>query len=249
MSVIFPKPFLPEGKLPASGASVGDPGDYASWDDWDTKDIVDGDLIRRNFAAIFSHVNGNLNGTDIAPTAQLGTETALVDDWEGGNNAWPTVGARHSHDGLDSASLGESLIGYSHLAPLAHGALMTPSMSYRGLTLFGRLVVTTSQADTVGVFDSRQRVSVPYNYRLWSSDPASHTYMFRDTSGCAHICCSVEAPDSDSWSNEERIAMSVPYIDPSITSNKITVFYVGVMPDTLKIPAGFAFHWVVTGLV
>lgn len=245
MSVRPTTPNLPDGKLPPSSWDFDDVGDYASWDDWVVDDVVDADLIRQNVAAIFAHVNGHLNGTDIKTDASAISEATYIDDWESGNNLWPVEQARHTHDGIDSAKLADDIIGHSHLPSRAFGMMRSPTKDYRGLLLFGRVV---ADRDTGPLYDSYlyYRIAIPYNPDEWGTQ-----YLYRASTGGARVCLGLMIPSYSSWSVEKQRELFIPYADITEVTNQITDVDVAVRMagSTYALNAGYEFFWFITALV
>ena len=173
MSCVFIRPVLPHGYLPSTNLLYPLATNYDSCSTWTTSDIVDGDQLQKNWAILLSKINGALDGTDFLETSsQFAEETALV-DYEGGvTGTWPTVGQRHSHDGIDSAKLADHVLPQAALGVGAtswgsFGMLRHPSETFHGI-LETFWVAYDQPSPSKGLAYSAT-VAVPHNSQRWGS--------------------------------------------------------------------------------
>ena len=214
MSCIFVKPVLSDGKLPSRNWLHDSPADYASWTDWSTSDIVDGDLLEKNWGVLFTHVNGKLNGTDIdtataAATLSEATYIVNMDD----NGAWPTKGQRHSHNGVDSAVLADDILTTTLLGDGAHGIWRSPTDIYNGLILFNR-----AKKDGPKVArgqDISVPISIPFDYEQWGS----WLLELSSTTGATRFIVTPLFTNFAMWSKKERGSPCLPRIAPTLSSS------------------------------
>jgi hypothetical protein len=168
MSVEFVLPNLPGGYCP-SRVTAGEyhyAANYHSGLIWADDDLVDGDTIQRNWNVLFSHVNGKLNGTDFDASSGTLSETTWVADVEGaGVKRWPTLRQRHSHDGMDSALLGEGVINKTAINAGGHGMLRFPSIHMMAGVLHTVGIVDMTNPDSSSTF--KIDIPVPYNYKTF----------------------------------------------------------------------------------
>ena len=242
MSIPDIKPFLPDGKLPSTDPNLITSADYASWDDWDTADVVDAEVLQRNLAALVSHVNGNLNGTDVDLVNTPISETTFITQEESGAKTWPSVGQRHGHDGIDSRILASSIIGHTLLKDRIYSIFRCPSQLYRGLLLHGRV-----ENDAPDGYDSANgwNMAVPFNSQSWGS------YLSSARSG---IFVSRIIPNVESLTWAERRTLLHPCVYKTISGDNITAMkiYQGSGQPTwiyLTVEATGMFHWAINGLV
>ena len=187
-------------------ASYPDPGDYASWDDWDTIDIVDAQDLSKNWAIIYSHANGRINGTDFntGEGAAL-SEATYVDDWEG-TNEWPTVGHRHGHDGVDSSFLADSVLSHSVLGDGAHGIVRCPTKDFRGLLMSSQAI---PQRQTSGSYSFFNYFSIPFDSYRWLGSSGK---LNRDTGGAARFLLQSYCYNWENWTDHERRSHCLPCV-------------------------------------
>lgn len=251
MSLPLIKPVLPHGKLAARNAGAATPADYASWSNWDIADIVDADVIQANWSVIFSHVNGNLNGSDINTASATVTETATLQDWESGNKTWPTYGARHSHDGVDSAVLATGIIGSTLLGDLAFGMVRHPSKDFLGLYLYSMAVADRVQDFTTSTTQVSYTLAVPYNYLQW--DPSGlpwSPWMYRADAAhgtSRYLVCPVYSNYSE-LSDDQKRGLTYPAVSLGSSAGRVTSVAAS-MRDTggVAIPVGWEIHLFVMG--
>jgi len=247
MSLPLIKPVLPHGKLASRDAGLATAADYASWSDWDTADVVDADVIQANWSVIFSHVNGNLNGSDINTASTTVTETASIQDWEAGNKLWPTYGARHCHDGVDSAILATGIIGSTLMGSLAFGMIRHPSKDFNGLYLYSTVVADRIQDFTVSGSQVSYYLAVPYNYLQW--DPYGY-WMYRADAahGTSRYLAAPVYTNYSMMSDTQKRGLTYPALTLTNAWGR-TVFVTASMRDTagVAIPAGWEIHLFVMG--
>lgn len=207
MSANFIRPCLMDGYLPTTDPFYLAPEDYANWDPWDTSDIVDGDQLQRNWAVIFSHVNGCINGTDFEDdSGQFDEGTSLV-DYEDGNSQWPTAGQRHSHDGADSARLASEcltnvLLGTPADPGGSYGLIRHGSQTMHGVleSVWVGYDQPSPQAGTL--YD--QQVAIPHNYGSIGGVRVWRTGIYGRT---AFLVCPV-LTGFESWTDDEKCSTS-----------------------------------------
>lgn len=236
MSLPLIWPVLPHGKLPSTDADNLGPGDYASWPDWAVEDIVDAQVLQRNWAVIFAHANGEINGTDIDTGSAAASETTYIQDLEAGNNQWPTDGVRHSHDGIDSALLAEDIIGQDIMGYRAFGMLRHPAKDYRGLMLFGSIVTEWKNA--------LHPVAIPYDYIRWGQVGG---FMYRSAGGASrYLACPVYSNFAD-LSAAERQALTFPYVKLTVVSLLVKQFEVAMQVSDIAqdVSPGWGISWIV----
>jgi len=228
LSCIFIRPALPDGKLPSTNDSYPDPGDYADWDDWDTSDIVDAQDLSKNWAIIYSHANGRINGTDFntGEGAAL-SEATYVADWEG-TNEWPTVGHRHSHDGVDSSFLADSVLTYDILGAGAHGIFRCPTKDYRGLLMSSEAVPEITDSTTPFAF--WDYFSIPFDSYRWLGASGK---LYRDTSGAARFLIQGYWYNFENWTDHEQSSYCMPFVDVEQTGDYLDPSQVKMRRHTL----------------
>ena len=250
MSCVFTRPTLPHGKLPTTDWDYDGVADYASWDNWATSDIVDADVIQRNWAILFSHVNGNLNGSDMdVDTASATSESSVLGAWSESTD-WPIQNHRHSHDGVDSALLADDIITHSLLGTSAYCMLRSPSIVRNAVLIHGSADMESrkSRYTSSGIVEAD--VSFGYNYKEWTSG-TSYIYREDATNGYCHVVVSCYVPNWASMSTAEKRALCVPYFSYTETSDKYDTVGVGVGRNELEglstetnIPSNIIFQWI-----
>jgi len=249
MSLPLIKPVLPHGKLASRDAGLATAADYASWSDWDTADVVDADVIQANWSVIFSHVNGNLNGSDIHPASGTVTETATLQDREYGYKTWPTYGTRHCHDGVDSAILATGIIGSTLMGSLAFGMVRHPSTDFLGLYLYSMAVADRIQDFTVSATQVSYMLAVPYNYLQW--DPSGlRMYRADAAHGTSRYFASPVYTNYSEMSDAQKRGLMYPVVSLGTSGGRVTSVAAS-MQDTggVAIPAGWEIHLHVMGEV
>jgi hypothetical protein len=243
------KPVLPHGKLASRDAGFATPADYASWTDWDTSDIVDADVIQSNWSVIFGRVNGNLNGSDLDTASATRTETVMLQDWESGNKLWPTYGARHSHDGVDSATLETGIIGSTLMGSLAFGVVRHPSTNFNGLYLYSMAVADRVQDFAVSGTQVSYRLAIPYNYYQWTPGDA-FLYRANASFGTSRFFVCPVYTNYSEMSDAQKRGLVYPTITLGVYGGKVDSV-AAEMRDTggVAIPAGWEMHVFVMGEV
>lgn len=247
MSCKFSKPQLPNGKLPSTNASYPSYTDYANWTDWNPTDIVDAAVIQDNIAEIVAHVNGGLNGTDIDNTNTPLSETTYIADIETGSVEWPTIGQRHSHDGVDSALLADGVITHALIRTRNYAIVRSPSKTHRGLVLHGTV---GHDQDEVYTGSPEYIVAVPYNYRLYN--PGTTT-LYRNILGGARFVVSRVIDNYDDLSAADKRELAMPYANVTLNGSNVTQFSI-IQANILQfsgaeIEAPGVFHWLAQVLI
>lgn len=228
MSCVFVRPCLPHGYLPSTDWDYPAATNYDSCAAWDTSDIVDADQLQQNWALLFAKANGMLDGTDFAPdSGQFDEETALV-DYEGGVvGVWPTLGQRHSHNGIDSAILADGCIERDTLGAHAtswgsFGIIRHPSQNYYGI-LMTSWVAYDQPAPVKGTAYS-QAVAIPYDYKRWGTD-----YLQNDgAGGRTAILVAPLMTGYPGWTENQKCAPSMMAASVTLSTNDITGVYVNM---------------------
>lgn len=212
-----------DGYLPSTNPFYLAPEDYANWDLWDTSDIVDGDQLQRNWAVIFSHVNGCIDGTDFEDdSAQFDEGTSLV-DYEAGNSQWSTVGQRHSHDGVDSALLVDECLTATLLGTPADPGGSYGFIRHGSMTSLGVLMSVWAGYDQpspqAGILYAQQ-VAVPYNHERWLFNHIQRSGVAIG-GRCAFLVCPV-LTGFESWSADEKCSTSCMGISLGLDGQDVT---------------------------
>jgi len=247
MSCIFIKPVLSDGKLPSRNWSHDSPGDYANWTDWGTSDVVDGDLLEKNWGVLFTHVNGKLNGTDIdtataAATLSEATYIVNMDD----DGAWSTRGQRHSHNGVDSSILKTGVLTASVLGDGAFGIWRSPTDEYIGQLLFNR-----AKQDSPKVARDQEislPISIPFNFARWGA----WLLELDSTSGATRFVAAPLFNRFASWSHKERGAPCLPRVASSLDSSEGLTTYMKaheLVNDEVLIPNNWIQQMVCVGFL
>jgi hypothetical protein len=239
MSVILIRPVCPEGKLPSTDWDYPAYTDFASWDDWDTADIVDAWLLISNWLVILDHVNGNLNGSDLAEGVAAISETTYVLDEEVQGDYWPTTHQRHSHDGYDSAFLAANVITAALMGSLGYGALRHPASSEYALLMHGALIV-----DYISVMGIA--VPPPYDWYYWH--PAGNGYLYEATDGNFRMVGNAVISDFLSWSTDQQRQLFAGASLRYATGDDITSLYLYTHTGSTSV-TGWEFSWVILALV
>lgn len=222
MSCVFIRPVLPHGYLPSTDWDYPAATNYDSCDTWGTQDIVDADQLQSNWALIFSKANGMLDGTDFMPdSGQFDEETALVDYEQGAGGTWPTVGQRHSHNGIDSAKLADSCISQLTLSVGAttegsYGMIRHPSESFHGVLMTHRVAYDQPSPGKSTAYSSY--VAVPYNHKEWG---VSYLQRSGASGRTAVLACPLMGGYS-SWSVNQRCAASMMVMGFALSGSDIT---------------------------
>lgn len=132
MSLVIPRPLPYRGQY-----SVGDSSD---WLTGSSNTVVDALMLAQNFAEIYEKVNGGLHGSNLA---YPGDYSGITND---NRIRFPEffVGegiltyVSHSHDGIDSALLGEGAVDIYATEYRSFGAIMSPSKRVSQVILFGQ---------------------------------------------------------------------------------------------------------------
>jgi hypothetical protein len=250
MSLIFVRPTLPDGKLPTTSWSYDGVGDYASWDDWATEDIVDADVLQRNWAILYSHINGNLNGSDMnVDTASAASETAVISSWSEMSD-WPIQDHRHSHNGVDSSLLADDVITNTLLlVDAAFCMVRSPCKSRNAVLIHGSALSETEGESYVSSGKIEVSFAWGYNHIEWSN---SETDVYRDdaTNGYCSAIVSAYFPNWNTFSKAQKRSLCVPYFDYLTSSNAYTSVGAGIHRNVLTgldtekdVPSNVIFQW------
>lgn len=204
MSIVLIHPVCPEGKVPSTDWAYPDAVDFADWDDWSLADIVDAQHIVYNWLILASHVNGGLNGSDIATTATPLAEDDYVLNEEESDESWPTTHQRHSHDGYDSALLASGVVTEDILGETAFGMLRIPILSVlnggmKPLLMHGRCPVSS---EDLNAGTASLDIPFPYDWYFWDSGGDGRLYA-----AVTRVVASPVIPDFLSWTAEQRSAL------------------------------------------
>jgi len=210
---------------------------YGSCDVWGTGDIVDADQLQQNWAILFAKVNGLLDGTDFASdSAQFDEETSLV-DYEGGNEGvWPTVGQRHTHDGIDSAKLADHVIhqltlGVGGSSWGSMGIIRHPAENFHGV-LITSWVAYDQPSPEAGTAYSKA-VAVPYDYKRWGESYLQNA----GANGRTAILLGPVMSGYAGWTQNQRCAPSMMAASVTLDGNGITAIHANMQDLMTERPA------------
>lgn len=221
MSVVLVRPDLPFGRLPVTNVDFTDPGDYDSWNAWETADVVDARIIVDNWSILFGHVNGGLNGTDLDPdTADQFPEDEWVVNPENATPANqlpdPATGLRHSHDGVDSAYLAAGVVTGAILGDRARGIFLSPSKAYRTVLLHGRLAyekgLIGNSVEDIPSDSNIRTLAVPWDRVRWGSS-AIQQDPTASGSGTVRMLVQWWIDDSADYGTTRQQGMRLPIAD------------------------------------
>ncbi len=209
MSTVFTRPTLPHGTLPITNWAYNEVGEYANWTAWTTEELVDAEILQRNWAILYSHINGNLNGTDLNVDGASINESSVVQGWAGTSDhdpdeAWPTASYRHSHDGMDSSFLADNVISSTVLDD-GHLIIRSPSKSYHSLALHSR-------GYSVRGIDSipETEVAFPLNSKRWPRLIRADATLY--TKGYFHLIASSYVANWSTLTLAAKRSLCVPCI-------------------------------------
>jgi len=231
MSLVFTRPVLKEGQTAYSGT------DYTFG-----TSVVDGRFISENLRAIFQTVNGNIHASNLIPpamTGQIRDKYIQFPEYFYPTGIEVAPGITHTHDGRDSAVLGQSAVDMTTTDYRSFGAWMFPSTKLTQIMLHGSAEITGGVAGDSTV--QQLLLDIPYDRSL---------YLF----------------ESDSWRCFTQLRCTVPPLKGRLAISTAKIYgnteeygwtpyiYCVVKYNEANIPwtsteGVFFIDWVVTALV